>query len=177
MKRFLLLPLALGIVGAFFYVVCWIQFAAVILVAVNMAVSNANPRLAEMNSLFSARIATNFLTSYLPGFVFGLVAGLALTFWYWPRIQSKDRMDAHFWKNIFWCLCYACLPSIPNCIIGVMALYDYIFDTRLTVLPFISIILFNFTAIVWAAIRSITTNDVLTPRVLRDKLRQRARLQ
>ena len=37
-------------------------------------------------------------------------------------------------------------------------------------------LLLNFTAIIWAAIRSITTDDVFTPRVLRDKLRERARL-
>ena len=86
-------------------------------------------------------------------------------------------MIARLLKNFSWCLGYALLLSIPNHAIGVMALYDYIFDTRLMVLPLFSVILFDFTAILWAAIRSITTNDVLTPRVLRAKLRQRAQLQ
>ena len=34
----------------------------------------------------------------------------------------------------------------------------------------------NFTAIFWAAIRSIQTDDILTPRVLRGKLRYSSRL-
>ncbi len=175
MKRFLVFPLVLGICGAFFLTYCFAQFAVVVNVGVTAAVSTTNPRVSTMQNLLVEQISTVFLSSYTTGIIFGITVGLVLAIWNKVRNVAGDK-KLILPQNIFWCFFYALLFSIPNHIIGLLYLYGYTTIKFFGVLPLIALFLLNLTAILWAAIRSITTDDVLTPRVLRAKLRERARL-
>ncbi len=101
--------------------------------------------------------------------------GVVLAVWdrIFNRLANKKVLLS---QNLFWCLFYALLFSIPNHALGLIYLYGYTSIRIFGTLPLISLLLLNFTAILWAAIRSITTDDILTPRVLRDKLRRSSRL-
>lgn len=128
-----------------------------------------------MQSAFVDQLATIFLSSYWRGAIFGIIVGVVLAVWdrIFNRLANKKVLLS---QNLFWCLFYALLFSIPNHALGLIYLYGYTSIRIFGTLPLISLLLLNFTAILWAAIRSITTDDILTPRVLRDKLRRSSRL-
>ena len=175
MKRFLVFPLVLGICGALFSTFCFAQFAAVVIVGVSAAVGSANPRLSPMQDAYLHQLSTVFLSSYIVGIIFGILTGLALAIWDKVR-NGPTGKKLVLLQNISWCLFYALLFSIPNHGVGLFYLYGYTPIKFFGVLPIISLLLLNFTAILWAAIRSIQTDDILTPRVLRAKLRRSSRL-
>ena len=85
-------------------------------------------------------------------------------------------------SNLFWCLLYATVLIILNDALffllwkqsGILLLGFSLSWTA--VVPFALCVLFNIVSVLWAITRSITTTDVLTPRVLGAKLRRSVKM-
>ena len=113
----------------------------------------------------------------------GIAVGILFTLW--DKIRNQHLLATqNLLPNLFWCLLYASSINAINCLISNFALgfgrgsqryypppHDIFTVTKAVIW---GALLLNFIAILWAAIRSIQTDDVLTPRVLRGKLRERA---
>lgn len=177
MKRFVVFPLVLGFCGAFFSIVSWGEG-----VVAQWPVFPVGP----FPSIFD--LAKDVFEATMPyGVAVGIAAGIGLAVW--DQVRNRDRQNSEqlLLANLFWCLFYASLIVAINCAICAVTLLLTFDFTRfnlnrspllmgLLTAVFIVHTLLNFTAILWAAIRSITTDDVLTPRVLQGKLREHARL-
>ena len=124
----------------------------------------------------------NYLLDFgaLYGFAIGVLLGLCLAFWSFLLNKYDESAITRLLPNLCWCGCYALLlNSINELLIFAVAnqiASGFNLPIWLLLIPFVCALSINFTAILWAAIRSIQTDDVLTPRVMRDKLRERARL-
>ena len=111
----------------------------------------------------------------------GIPIGFLLGFWDMVRNRQNQISLLRLAGNFFWCIPIGFLLSVVN---------SFLFDALssfwvnnnsfppdwFTISSYLAVGIPNFTAIIWAAIRSITTDDVLTPRVLRDKLRRSSRI-
>lgn len=175
MQRFLVFPIVFGICGTLLLPVSlWQGVVGTSSVALrNVAVAGSD----FWTSIFSLNYRADF------GFAqqcFGLFVGLAFAIWDLMRNKRDESAAVRLHKNLFYCGFYALCLSVANASLGLL-----IFSALPTGSPLISLfvwlqfsgaVIFNLTAIFWAAIRSITTDDVLTPRVLRDKLRGQAHL-
>lgn len=177
MKRLLMFPLVLGIAGAFFPVVSWLEG---VIAQWPVFLVGAFPSIINL-------IKDAFAETMPYGVAAGATAGIGFAFW--DKVRNRDRQNSTqlLLANLFWCLFYASLVIAINCAICAVTLLLTFDFTRfnldrspllmgLLTAVFVLHTLLNFTAILWAAIRSITTDDVLTPRVLRNKLRERSRL-
>lgn len=173
MKRFIIFPIVLGFCGALLPLVCYVESTLALYPLFVAWSSNLNNDIWQL--LSDAWDAT-----WLYGISIGLLGGITLAIWDLLRNRHKERSLILLLPNLLWCNFYVLIINIINA--GIFALLT----TQITFgspslqwilkLPFASAALLNFTAILWAAIRSITTKDILTPRVLRDKLRERSRL-
>ena len=175
MKRFVVFPLVLGIGGTFFIVLC--------------AAQGIFPQLPYISAFSSPgrigideQLAVAFQSTWLNGLIIGLLLGIALAIWDLLRNRRIDAAATRLILNTLWCWFYATALILFNSLLAFLTSYYFAQigskpATLILVLPFVSAGLLNLTAILWATIRSITTDDILTPRVLRDKLRQRSRLQ
>lgn len=173
MKRFVIFPLIMGIAGALFPISVWL-----------IATSLYLPAIARFNVMLWSQFLFPFLDvvnfGCLYGFSVGLVLGIVLSCWDIFRNCRSEKAYSRLLANIMWFGCYAILINLMNAISNALALF--LFANRATpadwilMTPIFGVALINFAAILWAAIRSITTDDILTPHVLRDKLRERSRL-
>ncbi len=180
MKRLLVFPFALGFCGALFFPICFIE---TIVSQWPLFDSYGGPEVSSFE-FWNGCIET--LMRFIPnGTVAGFAIGIGIALWD-AILNRRDKNGHHrLLPNLFWCVCYLSLFIAVNAVvIAIMLSYNKpSFATGSNspedLAPAIFVwgtFLLNFTAIAWAAIRSITTDDVLTPRVLRDKLRERARL-
>ena len=171
MKRFLVFALVLGVLGAPFVTFCWIE---VMLVSTVLPISGL---IGATN--FNEVTAFVFTTTWQPGLGAGAAFGLALTIWDLLRNRRDQNAATRLVANLFWCGCYGLTLGLFNALLVVAILY--FFPQTATWLlgmnSWVNVAVPNLAAILWAAIRSVTTKDILTPRVLGGKLRQRARLQ
>lgn len=177
MKRFIVFPLALGVVGAFFPLVSWGEG-----VIAQWPVFPVGP----FPGIFG--LAKDVFAATMPyGVAVGAAMGIGLAVC--DKVRNRNRYNSAqlLLANLFWCLLYATLIAAINCALCAVTLLLTIDFTqfpfagsspllRLLAGIFVLHSVSNFTAILWAAIRAITTDDVLTPRVLRDKLRRSSRL-
>lgn len=110
------------------------------------------------------------------GLGIGVTSGLGLSIydWFRNRLETKQPTKLHLISNLFWCGLYALIINIVN-LAFFYALYVVMGVNLFAWFLSLSLAFLNLAAILWAAIRSITTNDVLTPRVLREKLRRQTR--
>ncbi len=122
-----------------------------------------------------------FLGSWPIGATVGAVVGCALASWDIIRNRREATAARRLTTNLAWCLFYAALLlGFNGAIIAAISFFYYAPQKSMPPQPFIftpilSIPIINFIAVMWAAIRSIQTDDILTPRVLLAKLRERAR--
>ena len=109
----------------------------------------------------------------------GLLAGFVFAIWDLIRNKNDCSSVKRLPLNLLYCGFYAFCLCIANASLGLLILSALKSGSPIipivVALQFLGAFAFNFTAILWAAIRSITTDDVLTPRVLRAKIRERAR--
>ena len=173
MKRFFIFPATLGFVGAFLPVVCFI-----------IGVLSLWPMITGLSYVpslvFSEKMPRIWEASWPYGLMVGVFSGVALAAWDMLRNRRDESSLARLGGNLFWCGCYALLLNLINGALSALASIQAPATppaTWILMLPFISAALVGITAILWSVIRSITTDDALTPRVLRDKLRERSRLQ
>ena len=175
MKRFLVFPLLFVFGGTLLFPASlWQGMAGVLPVAFGTVRASG---MGFWFNLFNAGYQENY------GFaqqVLGLLTGLALAIW--DLLRNKDDQSSlkRLLPNFLYCGFYAFCLCFANASLGLLTLSVLKNGSPLisvvVALQFLGAFAFNFTAFFWAAIRSITTDDVLTPLVLRDKLRERARL-
>lgn len=174
MKRFLVFPLVGGVTGTFFIWLCTTQGMLPQWPAI---LAFSNPGRVGIDE----QLAIAFYATWLNGLTIGIFSGVALAIWDLLRNHRVDDAATQLIPNTFWCWFYATILILFNALATFLISSYYVKigvkpAIEILVLPFASAALLNLTALLWAAIRSITTDDVLTPRVLRQKLRQRARL-
>ncbi len=185
MKRFLVFPLIGAFIGSIFFLITFIEGALPLSQVDYFGVEAGNYSLHftgySLEFWRIKHIISNLFTgSYKQGIFIGAIVGFGFSIWDFTFNKSDEDAEDRLGLNLFWCSLYTSLIVAIN--IGVFhALFVNVPDIfyryeRLQTLPVVSATLLNFTAIIWAAIRSITTDDVLTPRVLRAKLRERSRL-
>ncbi len=172
MKRFLVLPMILSFIGTLF---CPIYYFETLLA-----------QWPAYTFPFAITLREKVLFYLLPvalyGAMIGAFVGLGMGLWDLLRNRTNQSATTRVIANLFWCSCYALTLILANRVFAQIALLfnnsNSAGSIRSGIMLFwwLGTLLLNFTAIIWAAIRSITTNDILTPRVLRDKLRERARL-
>lgn len=78
--------------------------------------------------------------------------------------------------NLFWCGFYAHIPLFLNAVLVVFAHWQGWKLSLAGVMGAVFPALLNGCAIVWAIVRTIGNDDVLTPRVLMEKVRRSSRL-
>ena len=173
MKRFILFPIAISILGIIFPISVWLIATALYL-----------PIIARINIMLWSQLSFRFLDvvnfGWLYGFWIGLLLGVALSCGDILHNRHNEEACSRLISNVLWCGCYAILINLTNAMLNTIILSQLSIGVTpgdwILTLPIFGVALLNFTAIIWASIRSITTDDILTPRVLRDKLRERARL-
>ena len=171
MKLFAVFSLVLGVLGALFETFCWMEamFALTVL-PISGLVGGMD---------FTAITTYVFTTTWRQGLAAGVAFGLASAFWDLLRNRRDQSAATRLFANLFWCGCYGLILGLFNALLIVVILY--FFPATITWLygmtSWVNVAVPNLAAIVWATIRSVTTKDVLTPRVLRSKLRERARLE
>lgn len=174
MKRFLMFPVILGMLGAFFIVIC--------------AVQGILPQIPYIN-VFSVpgrisiwkQLSDLFFDSWKYGLITGFILGFLLAAWDFIRNPRSNKLSSFLIFNLLFCIAFGFILTTFNMALmyGVSLYYAKLKikpPTLFLIWPFFSAAVLNFTAIMWAAIRSITTDDILTPRVLLAKLRDRSRL-
>ena len=116
-----------------------------------------------------------------PGFMLGFIAGAILSALAWIYKREDTLICWRFAANFFWFFCYGTLLILSN--VGTIHLIQLRYiqlgiqvPTMFTSSAFMLCLVINTVAVIYAAIRSITNDDVLTPRVLRNKLRRSSRL-
>ena len=166
MKRFLVFPAFAALSGTLFFLVSYVEGSSVIF--------------QQLSSDYIYHVAPFIINIILPySLSLGLFVGLLLALWDLLRNRHDQSSVARLPGNFFWIVVYTVPFVIANGVVYIflshlMPLFNI--DSWMAMLTFWNFLLLNLTAITWAAIRSITTGDVLTPRVLRDKLRERSRL-
>ena len=173
MRRFLIFPLISAIVGALFPVFCMAQ-GMIPMLPIKFAFA-ANNGIGIENFLGDI-----FAETWKPGAIASAVFGGVLALWDLVRNRRDLTAANRLAVNLAWCLFYAVLFIGANGVLVAAIALSYAQQKTappqmFTYWPFLSAALINFTAILWAAIRSIQTDDVLTPRVLREKLRRSSR--
>ena len=175
MQRILIFSLSFAVVGAMFPLICVVQGMSPLIPIRVMSTPLSGNQMADT-------LRDVFLGSYPVGAPIGAFVGCALTLWDVIRNRRDATAARRLAANLAWCLFYAALLlGFNGAIIATISFFHYAPQKLRPPEPFIfipilSVPVINLTAILWAAIRSITTDDVLTPRVLREKLRERARL-
>lgn len=171
MQRFLVFPLPLALAGAIFLALCWTQGTLTI-----WGLSGIGGTLGVDLPDIIVEIVQQ---SWPSGSVAGIVAGLGLAIWDLLRNRRDQSAITRLLPNLFWCGCYALLLIAVNGVLFTLGTSQLPLGQAanwVVPLPFLGAAVLNLTAIFWGAIHSITTKDVLTPRVWGDKLRVRARL-
>lgn len=171
MNRFWIFPLVLGVVGALFLPLCFVEGVWPLVGVTSMWQHNQ----AVKDYLSAWPLVWHYHVG--AGIVAGIVAGL-LNF---RRVQSNTT---RFIGNLRWCLLWALLLTEFN--VALIHLFGYFHPSNmfarilwredvLTIGWFLAL-LFNFSAVTWATIRTISTDDVLWPRVLLRKLKRSTQL-
>ena len=180
MKRFVVFPFVLGICGALFLPICWVE---------SILAQYPIWKIAFQGPAFQTFISRFLITTFWLGLIVGATSGIYFAFWDRMRNGRNETTTERLPANLFWCLLYATFITALDCTISNLLLHFnptliqypggplWLWITWLIRFTAVGALLLNFTAILWAAIRSIQTDDVLTPRVLLAKLRERARLQ
>lgn len=164
MNRFWVFPLLWGVLGALFPTLAALEGMAPLL---PVLMSALGPTYSVLHSLGQALAA-----SAPVGLVVGALVGAGFGAWDAVRNGRAPRDKSQLVKNLAWCLLYA------HAFILVDMLLAYAWFTRgspgfaLTPLTAFLPALFCLVAILWGTIRTVTTNEVLSPRVLGAKLKR-----
>jgi len=172
MNRSWVFPLVLGVVGALFLPLCFVE-GVWTLISVTYKWQHDS---AAKNYLSAWPLTWQY---YMGA---GVVVGVLLGVLNFKRVQS---LHTCFIGNLRWCLLWALLLTEVN--VALIHLFGYLHPSSmfarvlwredvLTIGWFLAL-LFNFSAVAWATIRTITTDDVLSPRVLAQKVRRSVKLE
>ena len=173
MKRFWVFPLVLGLVGAIFPVFSYVEGIARGIIDVLITMGTLSPFRYGLLQLW------NVTWPYGLGVGFILGIGLAVGDWFRPKnLVQNSNADLRLIPNLFWCGLYVLLVNAINTAIFYALVsrnphIETIYALGLARFAMPGIL--NLAAILWAALRSIRTDDVLTPRVLLPKLRRQTR--
>ena len=173
MKRFVVISFTLGSLGAAFGPFYYLEHLLTIFIIYSGITMGLTLQ------IFVGNINSIVQHTFVPSLFVGVMAGAIIAGWDTWRNRRDQSSTVRLLPNLFWCGGYAFLLFVANSSLaflsfrygpsGPLKFFDQVF-------PLFGIIIPNAMAIAWAAIRSVTTKDVLTPRVLRDKLRERARV-
>ena len=169
MKRFLVFPLTRSVAGAVTVVLCLMQ--AVWPIALQLS------SLARTNYLFQIYGLTDDVVPY--AFMGGLWFGCGLAMWDKLRNRHDQSSTTRLTLNLWWCGTYALVLNALTGAISASIFNQIAVGTDLWWVfgvPLVQVTTFNCAAILWAAIRSVTANDVLSPRVLLAKTREWTRV-
>ena len=187
MHRFWLFPVLLGLVGIFLPPLILCEGFVPLLVA------NINWGIIADLAFALGRITwldfVGFMGETAPySGSAGFVVGVSVAVFDWWRNGRRDRMGiyatAALLPNIGWCLVYAGCLSLLNGLVfyGILLLirifypWSILWSLPLDELTFALIALLNVCAVLWGSVRSVTSEDVLTPPLLRAKLKRSSRL-
>jgi len=181
MNRFWIFPLVMGVVSAL------LPFA--------MLVAGAAPE--WYRALNGGFLATNWSSFYLPLlqvwslrlFVLGALFGFGIALWDWLNSRRRDlqgwKTSARLIGNSIWCGVYALTVMVMTDALliallkalGIPKTLSPAQEALFMIWPATAAIGLLLSATLWATIRTITTDDILTPRVLGTKLRRSLKLE
>lgn len=165
MNRFWVFPLVLGVLGALFPFLAWIEAVIPLMWSLFLRAPNL---LEGMSAIWFTVVPWGVGVGVALGLVAGTVDSL--------RNGRTRRGARELVGNVAWCLLYA------HVFIAVNALPSAWVSSRLglasPVVIFLALapFLLGLIAIAWATIRTISTDDVLSPRVLMGKLKRSTQL-
>lgn len=170
--RFWIFPLALGLAGALLAPICFIEGVWPMLPVAPAMLGQSEVAHFGDSWAQSLRVLPVALAVFGAG-----VAALGL----WRRAESDVARLA---PNLGWCLLYAAflmalyVGAMRVCsLVLPLSVFRILWRSDVFVVGWAFALLFNGCAILWAALRTVSTGDVLSPRVLGAKLRRSARIE
>lgn len=168
MKRFLVFPIFSALMGILVFSLSYYLGTAIIFQQSSL-------------DLFLFMMSITVTHTLFYALFLGALIGLSLATWDLLRNRHDQSSTQRLIANSLCCMGYAFLFMLTNAAFYTAAtrLQPNIINVNSWIASSLvfSLLFINFTAILWAVIRSITTGDVLTPHVLLRKLRQRTRLE
>ncbi len=175
MHRFWFFPLVLALVAVPFPQLTYLEalFPMVMLDGMPGHVPTVMMTLSDLGEIW------NFAASYsvIMGVLLGV--GLALFDLLRNRHRPGSEMASSLLGNLWWCGLYVTAINALNTLLclGVAKAFPGPHAwSKQTIVPLFMVGILNLSAVLWASIRSITSGDVLSPGVLRDKLRRSVHL-
>lgn len=186
MNRFWVFPLVLGVVGAALPFLMLVESAAPEWYRASTApVTGTFPRTTlQLWALYRPSLQLLWQWSA----ILGTVLGVALATGDWALHRRRDRSggktSTRLIGNVIWCGLYALSVLVINDLLlitvlktmGVPVTLSPAQETLFIAFPAVVTVGVNLAAVLWAAIRTTRADDVLSPRVLRDKLRRSTQL-
>jgi hypothetical protein len=177
MHRFWIFPLTLAVVSVPFPQLTFLE-ALLPMSMLDGHFPTVRVTLSDLGDIWNITMPYNVVI----GLVLGL--GLALFDWFHKPHRAAGKIASSLLANLWWCGFYITAINAFNTAVSLAVIKARPAAPPLNsgsrwevLLLLLAIAILNFSAIMWAAIRSITADDVISPRVLRNKLKRSATIE